>query len=242
LRSTLQEAVVGAEQQHCVVPVMVVVIGSPAGRLGGHGVRASGLAVDAARAAVQSGGAVQVVGRVGDDAVGDAVLLDMAAAGIGHVAVLRAAGQPTSVQPEPATDDAAPGAALDDEKAEADDGRAADGENELAVDAGDLELALRYLPDYRVLVVATELDPPAWATVIAATSWSGAHLIGLVRAGGAPADVPEDATILERPAADADGTFAAMVGRYAAGLDSGEEPAAAFAAASNGSGWASVAD
>jgi hypothetical protein len=33
-----------------------------------------------------------------------------------------------------------------------------------------------------------------------------------------------------------------MVGRYAAALDAGEEPKAAFAAASSGSGWASVSD
>ena len=193
--------------------------------------------------AVQGGAAVQVVGRVGDDAAGDAVLLDLAAAGIGHVAILRAAGQPTAVRAEPATDDdAPPGAALDDEEAGPDDGRATDGGEGLSIDAGDLDLALRYLPDYRVVIVATDLDPAAWATVIAASSWSGAHVMGLVGAGGAPAGLPDDAMVLERPADDADGTFAAMVGRYAAGIDAGEEPAAAFAAASSGTGWASVPD
>lgn len=223
---------------------MVVVIGAPGGQGYPTGIRATGLAMDVARAAVAAGAAVQIIGRVGDDAAGDAVLLDVAAAGIGHVAVLRASGQPTTVRPEPATDDeTASGAALDDEPTDPDDGAAPAPRDEgLSIDAGDLDLALRYLPDYRVLVVATDLDPAAWETVTAATSWSGAYLMGLVGPDGAPADLPEDATILERPADDADGTFAAMVGRYAAGLDAGEEPAAAFAAASSGSGWASVAD
>jgi hypothetical protein len=92
-----------------------------------------------------------------------------------------------------------------------------------------------------VIVVAADLDPAGWSTVIAAASWSGAHLIGLVKPGDEPADVPADATILQRPETD-DGSFAAMVGRYAAALDAGDEPAAAFASASTEAGWATVRD
>jgi hypothetical protein len=222
---------------------MIVVIGSPAARLGERDVRASGLVADVARAVVQSGAAAQIVGRVGDDPAGDAVLLDLAAAGIGHVAVLRAAGQPTAVRPEPAIDDdVSPATALDEEPTDPATEPAPAAESGLSIDSGDVDLALRYLPDYRVVVVAADLDHAAWATVTAAASWSGAHLIGLVGAGAAPPDLPADATLLERPADDADGTFADMVGRYAAAIDAGDEPAAAFALAASGSGWASVAD
>lgn len=222
---------------------MVVIVGSSAARLGDRDVRAVGLAVDVARAAVGAGAVVQVVGRVGDDPTGDAVLLDMAASGIGHVAVLRAAGQPTPVRPELASDDErALGAALDDELAEASPPEARAPDDGLTIDAGDLDLALRYLPDYRVLVVAADLDRAAWSTVVAAASWSGAHLVALIAPEGEAPDLPGDATILERAGDDADGTFAALVGRYVAALDAGEEPRVAFAQAARGAGWANVVD
>ena len=221
---------------------MLVVIGGPGGEVGAAGVRATGLAMDVARAAVAAGAAVQVVARVGDDAAGDAVLLDLAGAGVGHVAVLRGIGLPTPVQSRLETnDELVLGTALE---AEGDPGarEPEDADAGLPIDADDLELALRYLPDYRVVVVASELDPASWATAVAAAEWAGAALVGVVRTGTQVPDLPADATVLERPSDDADGTFASMVGRYAAGLDAGEDPAAAFAAASSGSGWASVAD
>jgi hypothetical protein len=42
-----------------------------------------------ARAAAMAGGTVQLVARVADDPVGDRLMLDLADAGVGHVAVLR---------------------------------------------------------------------------------------------------------------------------------------------------------
>jgi hypothetical protein len=57
-----------------------------------------------------------------------------------------------------------------------------------------------------------------------------------------PAGIPDDATVLEAPAADPDGGFGAVVGAYAAALDRGTAPADAFAAASAGSGWSTVVD
>jgi hypothetical protein len=221
---------------------MIVVIGSPAGQLVDRDVRAVGLAVDVGRAAA-GGAPVQVVGRVGDDATGDAVLLDMAAAGIGHVALLRAAGQPTPVRPDSATEDErALGAALDEDATSGAEPVEPTRDDGLPIDAADLELALRYLPDYRVLVVAAPLDANGWATAGAAAGWAGAQLVAVVRAAADPHDLPADATVLERPEHDDDGTFGMMVGRYAALLDAGEDPKAAFVAASSGSGWASVSD
>ena len=213
---------------------MLVVVGSPAARFVGGELRGAGIAADVARAAAAGGGAVQIVGRVGDDAAGDAVLLDLAAAGVDHVAVLRAGGETTPLIPEEAGDDLPAGSALAEEGSTTD--RRSDG---LALDAADLELALRYLPDYRVIVVAPGLDAAAIAMVVAAAGWSEARLVVLVDGRGEPADLPADATVLEQPG-DADAAFAAVVARYAVELDRGTDPAAAFATASAGAGWDSV--
>ena len=45
------------------------------------------------------------------------------------------------------------------------------------LEPADIELALRYLPDYRVLVVAEPLPPAALEVVVAASRWSGAALV-----------------------------------------------------------------
>jgi hypothetical protein len=107
------------------------------------------------------------------------------------------------------------------------------------LEPADIELALRYLPDYRVLVIADSLLPEALQVVVAASRWSGAALILVVPSGSDPIDIP-DATILEAPADDPDDAFASVVGGYAAALDRGEEPAEAFATASTASGWAAA--
>jgi hypothetical protein len=109
------------------------------------------------------------------------------------------------------------------------------------LEAADLELALRYLPDYRVVILAQSLDEPALAAARDAARWAGAHVIELT-APGTDATTLDDATVLEAPAEDAEGAFASLVGRYAAALDGGTQPAEAFAAASAGVGWAAVSD
>ncbi|HET7029388.1 MAG TPA: hypothetical protein VFI34_02665 [Candidatus Limnocylindrales bacterium] len=218
---------------------MLVVVGSPSARLEGGDVRADGIAAGVAQAAVAAGGSVQIVGRVGEDPLGDGVLLDLAAAGVGHVAVLRAAGEatPLALPPSGRADDAAPGEALaGDATFDPPSPMPAAG---LRLDAADLELALRYLPDYRVIVAAADLDPAALTSVVAAASWSGARLVVLVGGDPGTPNLPPDATVLAQPA-DADEAFSAVVARYAVELDRGSEPAAAFAAASSGAGWQTV--
>ena len=216
---------------------MLVVLGSPYAKFREGFIGAAGLAAEIARAAAAAGGSAQIVGRVGDDAAGDAVLLDLAAADVGHVAVLRTPGQPTPVVPEAAAtdvDDEPSGVAIVDDSAEAVNALAG-----LRIDAGDLELALRYLPDYRVIVVVPGLDPAALATVVAAAGWSGARLV-VVDDGAVPGDaLPEDATLLAKPV-DPEAAFADVVARYAVELDRGTEPGAAFAAASSAVGWQPV--
>ena len=144
---------------------MIVIVGSPLARPVADGIVAGGLGSTIARAAATAGSAVQVVGRVGEDAAGDAVLLDLAAAGVGHVAILREPGRPTpALPPEPGKSPSPDGPALGEALIAdaADDVDAADPELStagLSVDAADLELALRYVPDYRVLVLAADLEP-----------------------------------------------------------------------------------
>jgi hypothetical protein len=206
---------------------------------------AAGLPVAIAGAAAVAGGDVQLIGKVGEGPDGDSVLLAVAAAGIGHVAVLRDVEAVTIALDEASAD---LGDTPIDEIAGLDG--SADGSRDEApagpvtgpaLDAGDLALALRYLPDYRVVVIAQELDAAAVAAVVEAARWAGAALVVATPGAGATAGLPDDTTVLEAPE-HAEGAFAALVGRYAVALDQGKQPAAAFAGASSGSGWAPVAD
>jgi hypothetical protein len=234
---------------------VIVVVGSPIAQPGAQGLGVTGLGAAVARAAVALGSAVQLVGRVGEDAAGDAILLALAAAGVDHVAVLREPGRPTPSAPPqagsaPSPDGPILGEAMlddaDDELVGGGDGSTGDGADRLpaglSMDAADLELALRYLPDYRVVVLAADLEPPALATVVAAAGWAGAQLVALVAPTDAPAtnDLPADATVFERPAGDPDGAFARVVAAYAVALDQGREPRAAFDSASGTGGWSAV--
>jgi hypothetical protein len=232
---------------------VIVVVGSPISRAAGQAIVAGGLAADIARHCATAGAAVQIVGRVGEDAAGDQIMLALASNEIGHVAVLREPGRPTPIADSPsgrsaAADGPALGEALLDDVDLADGDGESEGDDHpappagLSVDADDLELALRYVPDYRVLVVASDLDPAALDAVVAAVAWSGAHLIVLLPDGSSTAALPDAATVLLRPATDPDGAFAAMVAGYAVALDQGDEPRSAFAAAQRAGGWAAVAD
>lgn len=229
---------------------MIVVIGSPVAQLDGRGSGAAGLAPQIARAASAAGGDVQLVGRIGEDAPGDAILLALAADRVGHVAVLREPSRPTPTEspaahaatagPEPEPEpkpELELGAALTLD----DDGPTDASVDGLALDAADLDLALRYLPDYRVVIVACDLDDRGRATVAGAVGWAGAHLVAIVSDAADAAGLPPDATVLDRPARDGEGALAAVVAAYAVALDRGVEPAAAFAEAAAGGGWAASA-
>jgi hypothetical protein len=105
------------------------------------------------------------------------------------------------------------------------------------LDANDLELGLRYLPECDVMVVAEPLADDALAVVIGAARYHAAQLVVLVGADDEPpAAVPEDATVLRAPA-EQEPAFAAVVGRYAAGLAAGHLAEAAWRSALVGSGW-----
>src|SRR3954454_6484517 len=192
-------------------------------------------------AAATAGASVELVGRVGDDPTGDALVLALSQAGVGHVAVLRDSCRETTVVVPPdaagdiAADDALVGAVDDD----------VDARPELpptaTLAAADIDLALRYLTASRALVIADELPVDALAVAADAAAYAGAHLI--VVADGEPGvQLPGDATVLARPTSDVDGGFARLVGEYAAALDRGDDANAAFTAAVTGTGWERAGD
>jgi len=98
----------------------------------------------------------------------------------------------------------------------------------IGIDPADLELALRYLPEVRAIVlVKPETSLLAVATL--AGTWAGA---GLVIVGdqlsAAAGPVLGDAIVLDPPSGDPDGTFAGFVAALAVRLDAGEGPGAAW--------------
>jgi hypothetical protein len=220
---------------------VIVVVGSPLVGVTDAGLRAAGMAAGIARAAAAAGAEVQVVGKVGEDSGGEAVLHDLATTLVGHVAILRDPSRPTPAA-LPAPQDDPP---LFEE---ADAEPATDGGGEIATTRGlslepaDIELALRYLPDYRVLVIAEPLPDASLGVAFAAAGWNGAALVVIVPAGSTQPAAGDDATVIEAPANDSDDAFAGIVGAYAAAIDRGEEPAEAFATASSSLGASAVAD
>ena len=213
---------------------MIVVIGSPIGRLESGTAHATGMASTIALTAAAAGRVVQLIGRIGDDPTADAVVLDLAAGGVGHVALLRDVSHQTPL--EPPID---PPADLDD-GSDADPPDAVDG---LPLEPADIDLGLRYLTEFEVLVLTTGHDAALDAVVVDAARWAGAQLI-LVLAPDAPppGDLPPDAIAFEAPSSDPDGAFATLVGRFAAALDDGVPPGDAFRATVEADGWAAAAD
>ncbi len=98
-----------------------------------------------------------------------------------------------------------------------------------ALEAADVDLALRYLPELRV-VIAAGTDASLLPTLVDGAAYAGASLIVIDRAGDADADrnLPPLAIVLEAPSSDPDGTFAGFVGAFAARLDGGAVPSDAW--------------
>lgn len=214
---------------------MIVVLGRPRVHRPDPGgdVVPGGLAAEIALALGSIGAGVELVGSIGNDPEGDRVVVGLGRAGVGHAALLR--------------DPAARTPSLGGAPAE---GRLP------RLDAGDVELGLRYLAACRVLVVADVLAPAALAEALAAADYHGAAVVVVAPAGSvAPDGLGDDVTILEPPVADGpdgdadepaisarDVVFARFVADYAAGLDRGDVPATAFAAALGSSDWERSAD
>jgi hypothetical protein len=223
---------------------VIVVVGLPAYADSPDAERcAGGLAVEVASAARSRGGAVELVGKVGDDGAGDAVVVALARLGIGHAALLRDPVLPTPVLARPATDDAT--VELDAVELDAvgpdvrllpEDAAARPG-----LDPADVDLALRFLPAAGVIVLADALSGDAIAAAAEGAAFATARLIVLVPAGATPPALPPEATVLETPPDD-DGSFARLVGLFAGALDAGADPKAAFEEAVEASGWEAIAE
>jgi hypothetical protein len=104
------------------------------------------------------------------------------------------------------------------------------------IEPADLDLALRYLPEVRAVVLVAP-PTPLLASAIAAAAWSGAGLVvvgpldadaaaALDAAGGDPGQIGP--TVLDPPARDPDGAFAGVVAALAVRLDAGEGPDSAW--------------
>ncbi|MGD0247600.1 MAG: hypothetical protein ABSB75_00960 [Candidatus Limnocylindrales bacterium] len=218
---------------------MIVVVGLPAYADSPDASRcAGGLAVEVASAARSRGGAVELVGKVGDDGAGDAVVVALGRLGIGHAALLRDPVLPTPVLATPDPEDAAVelDAAGPETRLLPEDAAARPG-----LDPADVDLALRFLPAAGVIVLADALSADSIAVAVEGAAFATARLIVLVPAGATPPAVPPEATVLETPPDD-DGSFARLVGLFAGALDAGVDPKAAFEEALGASGWEPITE
>jgi hypothetical protein len=200
---------------------VIAVIGTP--RLRGTGPEAdvAGLAAAIAAAAAAGGSRVEFIGKTGDDPAGDAILLAMARHFVGHVATLRDPARPTPVVPaedEPIDVDGAPKAAPQPAAKEGP-----------ALEAADVGLALRYLPELAV-IVTVHVTPGVIDEAVAASSWAETSLIVVLRPEEPVAEgLPEQAVVVAVADEDDIGAGAgSAIGRYAAALDQGEPAAEAF--------------
>jgi hypothetical protein len=108
-----------------------------------------------------------------------------------------------------------------------------------SIEPADIDLALRYLPDIRAVVL---VRPPSGILPIAVggADFAGAPLVlvGPLDTGSMAALDPDSAApsgravpiVLDPPADDPDGTFAGFVAALAARLDAGGQPDEAFQA------------
>ncbi len=133
---------------------MIVVIGAPIGRLADGVIRAGGMASRIALAAAATGQAVQLVGKTGDDATADGIVLDLGRGGVGHVALLRDAARPTPLEPvadvSPESD---PPADDTDVLVPPDDPTPVAGPTVVdgpTLEPADVDLGLRYLTEFEV--------------------------------------------------------------------------------------------
>jgi ribokinase len=209
---------------------VIVVVGLPAaGSSEAGGAAPEGTAARAALAAAAAGADVQLVGKVGDDPAGDAVLLALARGGVGHVAVLRDPARSTPTVDAVPDDDGDP-FADGDSRAAAHIAASRDGAPRPTLEAADIELALRYIADFRCLVLAEPLADPVVHAAAEAARYSGAALV-VVAPSAVPAtwNLPAEALVLGPPDDDRDGVFARLLGDVAAAVDGGLSAPAALA-------------
>jgi hypothetical protein len=160
---------------------MIVVIGTISAPSSGGAPAASGYAATVAFALAAAGEPVEMVSKIGVDTAGDAIVAQLASAGIGHVALIRDGARAT----------------------------ATGGASSLEMDAGDLQLALRYLTSFDAVLLVDPVDDSVVSTVLDACAYVGARLVVTRPEGSTPAagpmgergDTPPPLDV-ERPAGD----------------------------------------
>jgi len=102
------------------------------------------------------------------------------------------------------------------------------------IEPADIDLAIRYLPDVRV-VIAVDLAAATLRAIADGAAYAGATAIVIVTAGPEAADptaagdaLPPGALVLAAPTDDPDGTFAGFVAAFAVRIDAGAAPADAW--------------
>lgn len=96
-----------------------------------------------------------------------------------------------------------------------------------SLEAADLALALRYLPDLRVVVLLGVADALLPAAVDGA-AFTGATVLVVTDRNAVPVGLSGDAIVIQAPPSDGAGTFAGFVGQLAARLDAGASAADAW--------------
>jgi sugar/nucleoside kinase (ribokinase family) len=151
--------------------------------------------VEIACAAVAAGGRVELVGSVGDDPLGDAVVVGLGRAGVGHAALLRDPGAPTPLAGRLS--------------------RGSRGAGAPRLDRADVELGLGYLADWGVLVLAEALPPEVEAAALDAAAFHRAQVVAVVSPGATVSErLSRAATVLEGPRGPSE-AFARTVGQFA---------------------------
>jgi len=201
---------------------MIVVVGNPIARAPDAGGGLAGVPAGVAAAAARAGATVQLVGKAGEDRAGNDLMLALARAGVGHVALLRDPAHATPIVEALDQDDEMADAATD-----APSVIPTDPAERPSLDAADVELALRYLPDYTTVVVAEPQSDAVVTIVVDAAAFSGAALLLVVDKATVSAP-PASAVVFEAPTSDPDGAFATMLGELAAAIDRGTPVEVAF--------------
>ncbi len=176
---------------------MIVIIGSPTGRRMDGRIVAEGQAAFVAIASAARGRAVQIVGRLGDDAAADAVLHDLVRHGVGHAAILRDSSHPTPM---------------------AETGDEGSTSARPTLEPADVELALRYLTEFAVVVVV-DPDPGILSIAASASDWAQAALVVVRTATDGDKATPATATILIPTVGEAPDAFELRVASVAVDLD-----------------------
>ena len=180
-----------------------------------------GLTAEVATGIAGLGVPVELLGSVGDDEEGDRVIVAFGRAGVGHAAVLRDPAARTPILSGAGSPGHATGPLP-------------------RLEAADIELGLRYLPECRVLVLPEPLEDGARSAALEGAAFHGAAVIAVVPEGvPVPEDLAAAATVLAvpDPAFGPGAAFTAFVSAYAAGLARGTDPRESFRAALAISGW-----